>query len=65
MLIDLSPPEPGAVVDGRLDHFEDLEFSSSKSSADLQWKKSSDSESGIKQQDVKVSKQRYRFAVLL
>lgn len=56
VLIDLSPPEPGAVVDGRLDHFEDLEFSSSKSSVDLQWKKSSDSESGIKQQDVKISK---------
>ena len=49
----------GIVVDGRLNSFVDQEYSSSKSSVELQWDGFSDPESGIKEYAVKVSKQKY------
>lgn len=57
VVIDLTPPEPGTLVDGTSVNFSDLEFSSSKSSVELQWGGFSDPESGIKKFDVKVMKQ--------
>lgn len=59
MTIDTSPPMSGVVVDGRLNSFIDQNFSSSKSSVELQWDGFSDPESGIKEYAVKVIKRKY------
>ena len=58
VVIDLSPPISGIVVDGIKQNFDDVQFSSSKSSVEVQWDRFSDPESGIKEYSVKISKQK-------
>ena len=53
--IDLSPPEPGEIVDGTNDAFEDLKYSSSSSSVSVQWRNFADQESNISDYAVKIS----------
>ena len=55
MLVDLTKPVPGQVIDGLLDNFQDLEFTSSQAKVEAQWKNYYDPESLIKQYDVQVS----------
>lgn len=57
-MIDLSPPILGSAVDGNQENFEDLEYSSAKSSLAVQWDGFSDPESGIKEYAIKVLKQK-------
>ena len=61
VVIDVTPPESGFVVDGSLDNFADLEFSSFKSTVELQWHGFSDPESRIKEYDIKIMKRGYVF----
>lgn len=55
VLVDLTEPVAGEVVDGLLDSFEDLEFTSSQAKVEAQWRGYYDPESLIKQYDVQVS----------
>ncbi|VDH98959.1 Hypothetical predicted protein [Mytilus galloprovincialis] len=55
VLVDLSAPVPGEVVDGLMDNFNDLDFTSSQAKVEAQWKDYYDPESNIKQYDVQVS----------
>ncbi|XP_076085326.1 uncharacterized protein LOC143056125 [Mytilus galloprovincialis] len=55
VLVDLSAPVSGKVVDGLQDNFGDLDFTSSQAKVEAQWKDYYDPESSIKQYDVQVS----------
>ncbi|XP_076085507.1 uncharacterized protein LOC143056307 [Mytilus galloprovincialis] len=55
VLVDLSAPVPGEVVDGMMDNFIDLDYTSSQAKVEAQWKDYYDPESTIKQYDVQVS----------
>ena len=55
VVVDLTKPVPGTVIDGKLDNFQDLEFTSSRAKVEAQWKDYYDPESLIKQYEVQVS----------
>ncbi|XP_052081925.1 uncharacterized protein LOC127719726 isoform X2 [Mytilus californianus] len=55
VLVDLTPSVPGEVIDGLLDNFNDLDYTSSQAKVEAQWKDYYDPESTIKQYDVQVS----------
>ncbi|KAK3612515.1 hypothetical protein CHS0354_024486 [Potamilus streckersoni] len=54
VIVDLTKPEVGEVVDGNLTGFKDVQFSASKSTVDLQWQGFHDPESHIRQYDVQI-----------
>ncbi|CAG2251012.1 unnamed protein product [Mytilus edulis] len=55
VLVDLTPSVPGQVIDGLLDNFIDLDYTSSQAKVEAQWKDYYDPDSTIKQYDVQVS----------
>lgn len=56
--VDLTKPEPGDVIDGNDVDFTDLQFSSSQSNVQLQWKNFFDPESGIREYAARVWRQK-------
>lgn len=56
VLVDLTPPKEGKVIDGLSENFEDLHFSVHKSTVAARWQGFSDSESGIMQYEVQIER---------
>ena len=56
VLVDLTKPVPGEIVDGTADNFTDLKYTTSQAKVSLQWKNFYDPESNISHFDVKVYK---------
>ncbi|KAK3609657.1 hypothetical protein CHS0354_035942 [Potamilus streckersoni] len=56
VLVDLTPPVEGQVVDGELLDFQDLDFSSSKVTVAVQWRDFRDPESHIRHYEVQVQR---------
>jgi hypothetical protein len=54
VLVDLTEPESGEVVDGKDPAFKDLQFTTSQAKVQLQWRGFQDPESLIKQYEVQV-----------
>ena len=61
VLVDLSEPVPGEVVDGSADDFTDLQFTTSQAKVELQWRDYYDPESNISHYDVKVYRAKFVF----
>ena len=61
MLVDLSEPVPGEVVDGSAADFTDLQFTTSQAKVELQWRDYYDPESNISHYDVKVFRAKFVF----
>lgn len=59
MLVDLTKPVPGQVVDGNSVNFTDMKYTTSQAKVDLQWRNFYDPESNISHYDVKVYRARY------
>ncbi|KAK3101942.1 hypothetical protein FSP39_007535 [Pinctada imbricata] len=56
VLVDLTAPVEGQLVDGDYDSFADLEYSANKVTVALQWKNFADPESGILEYKVRVNR---------
>eukprot|EP00105_Crassostrea_gigas_P044578 XP_019928726.1 PREDICTED: uncharacterized protein LOC105342845 [Crassostrea gigas] len=54
VLVDLTKPVPGQIVDGNSVNFTDMKYTTSQAKVDLQWKSFFDPESNISHYDVKV-----------
>ncbi|XP_048258676.1 uncharacterized protein LOC125384201 [Haliotis rufescens] len=54
VIVDLSPPVPGEVVDGIQDGFDDVEFSTHVATVGTQWRNHSDPESDIREYAVQI-----------
>lgn len=54
VLVDLTEPVAGEVVDGSAHDFTDLQFTTSQAKVELQWRNYYDPESNISHYDVKV-----------
>lgn len=54
VLVDLTEPVAGEVVDGSAYDFTDLQFTTSQAKVELQWRNYYDPESNISRYDVKV-----------
>lgn len=54
VLVDLTEPVAGEVVDGSANDFTDLQFTTSQAKVELQWRNYYDPESNISRYDVKV-----------
>lgn len=54
VLVDLTEPVAGEVVDGSANDFTDLQFTTSQAKVELQWRNYYDPESNISHYDVKV-----------
>ena len=54
VLVDLTEPESGEVIDGKEATFTDLQFTTNQAKVELQWRNFQDPESLIKQYEVLV-----------
>lgn len=61
VLVDLSKPVPGEVVDGLAEDFTDVQFTTSQTKVELQWRNFFDPESNISHYDVKVYRAKFAF----
>lgn len=59
VLVDLTKPVPGQVVDGSSVNFTDMKYTTSQAKVDLQWRNFYDPESNISHYDVKVYRAGY------
>lgn len=64
MLVDLSKPVPGDLVDGLTEDFTDVQFTTSQTKVELQWRNFFDPESNISHYDVKVYRAKFAFLLL-
>lgn len=62
--MDLSKPVPGEVVDGLAEDFTDVQFTTSQTKVELQWRNYFDPESNISHYDVKVYRAKFALFVL-
>ena len=58
MIVDLTPPEAGVIVDGLEPNFHDVAFSSESATITSQWENYTDPESGIRDHKVSVYRKR-------
>jgi hypothetical protein len=59
VLVDLTKPVPGQVIDGNTVTFTDVKYTTSQAKVDLQWRNYYDPESNISHYDVKVYRAEY------
>ncbi|XP_053400990.1 uncharacterized protein LOC123541000 [Mercenaria mercenaria] len=57
--VDLTKPVKGKAVDGNINNLTDVQYSSSKSTVQLQWDHFYDPESGIREYDVQIARRRH------
>ena len=59
VLVDLTPPETGDVIDGLRPNFDDVRFSVHQATVSAQWRDFRDPESGVVSYEVQVHRAAY------